>query len=266
MKRLGWITDIHLDHLTEAEVTTFGQELAATGPDGILISGDIAVARTLVQSLHRLADAVECPLYFVCGNHDYYYGSIVAVRRGLTELSSQSDQLCWLPAQGCVALTDDTGLVGHGCWNDGRAGSYRGSTVMLTDYLAIAELTGLGPTARLAKLNQLGDEAAAYLAAVVPKALDHFAQLIVLTHAPPFVEATSYEGRISGDDWLPHLTCLAAGQVLARIMESRPDRRMTVLSGHTHNSGTVQILPNLLVKTGGATYGKPEVQEIIEAE
>ena len=39
---------------------------------------------------------------------------------------------------------------------------------------------------------------------------------------------------------------------------------MTVLCGHTHGRGEARILENLLVLTGGATYGKPEVQRILE--
>ncbi len=266
MPRLAWTTDIHLDHLTEAEISSFGQSLAATGADGILISGDIAQAPTLAESLITLARQVKQPIYFVCGNHDYYYGSIASVRGTLTELTSRSDQLAWLPARESIALSDRTGLVGHGCWNDGRSGSYLGSTVMLTDYLVIAELKGLGPTSRLARLNQLGDEAAAHLAQIVPKALEHRQHVVVLTHAPPFAEACQYEGQMTSDNWLPHLTCQAAGETLRTIMERHPDRRMTVLSGHTHQPATVQILPNLVVKTGHAAYGTPEIQEILEVD
>jgi hypothetical protein len=46
-------------------------------------------------------------------------------------------------------------------------------------------------------------------------------------------------------------------------MQVYPDRNMTVFCGHTHSSGVAQILPNLLVKTGGAVYGKPQIQELI---
>jgi Icc protein len=266
MLRLVWATDIHLDHLTGGEIADFGRKLAATGADGVLISGDIAVARTLIQSLRSLAEPIECPLYFVCGNHDYYYGSIVAVRRALTDLSHQSDQLCWLPARGCISLTERTGLIGHGCWNDGRAGRYLGSTVMLTDYLVIDELKGLGPSARLAKLNELGDEAAAYLAATLPPALERHEQVILLTHVPPFAQACWHEGQVAADDWLPHLACQAAGRVLVQIMERHPQRSLKVFCGHTHNSKATQILPNLLVRTGGAAYGTPEIQAVIEVE
>jgi hypothetical protein len=49
-------------------------------------------------------------------------------------------------------------------------------------------------------------------------------------------------------------------------MSAYPDHQMTVLCGHTHSSGQADILPNLLVKTGGAEYGSPMIQEILETE
>ena len=49
-------------------------------------------------------------------------------------------------------------------------------------------------------------------------------------------------------------------------MPGAPDRQMTVLCGHTHGSGEAKILPNLRVLTGGAVYGKPRVQRVIELE
>ena len=81
---------------------------------------------------------------------------------------------------------------------------------------------------------------------------------------PPFREACWHEGRISDDDWLPHFTCKAVGDVLSEAMRARPDRQMTVLCGHTHGAGEAEILPNLRVSTGGAVYGEPEVQRVFE--
>ncbi|MCK5515577.1 MAG: hypothetical protein KAI39_01790 [Desulfobulbaceae bacterium] len=49
-------------------------------------------------------------------------------------------------------------------------------------------------------------------------------------------------------------------------MATNTDKQMTVLCGHTHSSGECQILPNLLVKTGGAKYGSPMIQEIISRD
>lgn len=84
------------------------------------------------------------------------------------------------------------------------------------------------------------------------------------SHVPPFKESCRHEGKISADDWLPHFSCKAVGDVLQKFISTFPDRRMTVLCGHTHSSSQVILLPNLLVKTGGAEYGLPEIQEILE--
>lgn len=37
-------------------------------------------------------------------------------------------------------------------------------------------------------------------------------------HVPPFREASWHQGRISDDDWLPHFTCKAVGDVLREAM------------------------------------------------
>ena len=123
---------------------------------------------------------------------------------------------------------------------------------------------GEAPGERLARLNALGDAAAAHFRAVLPGALGRFRHVVVLTHVPPFREACWHEGRVSGDDWLPHFTCKAAGDALAGAMASRPGRAMTVLCGHTHGAGEARVLPNLRVLTGGAAYGAPAVQQVLE--
>jgi hypothetical protein len=99
---------------------------------------------------------------------------------------------------------------------------------------------------------------------VLPDALARFREVLVLTHVPPFREACWHEGRISDDAWLPHFACQAAGEVLAGALAARPDCRMTVLCGHTHSPGEAQVLPNLRVLTGGARYGEPRVQQVVE--
>src|SRR5262249_16013961 len=85
-------------------------------------------------------------------------------------------------------------------------------------------------------------------------------------HVPPFRESCWHEGRITTDTWLPHFTCKAVGDVLGDIMRAHPQQHATVLCGHTHGRGEARIMDNLLVLTGGATYGKPEVQRILNGE
>lgn len=92
----------------------------------------------------------------------------------------------------------------------------------------------------------------------LPQALSEFQHVIFATHVPPFREACWHRGKISDDDWLPHFTCKAVGDVLLEIMKENPDRKLIVLCGHTHGAGEAQQLPNLKVLTGAlcATAGQ----------
>jgi len=263
MKRIAWLTDIHLDFLSPQRVKEFCRGIVEHNPEAVLIGGDIGDASTIGVYLRIIEDELCRPIYFVLGNHDYYYGSITGVRTAIKELCDRSDWLHWLPAGGVVELTEETGLIGIDSWADGRLGNYRDSMVLLNDYFLIKELTGLDQDARRVKLNELGDCAAAELKGVLPKSLDRFRYVILLTHVPPFKEACWHEGSISSDHWLPHFGCKAVGKVLIELMRSYPDCDMTVLCGHTHGAGSAQILPNLNVKTSGAEYGSPRLNELL---
>jgi hypothetical protein len=54
------------------------------------------------------------------------------------------------------------------------------------------------------------------------------------------------------------------GDGILEIMRATPDRQLTVYCGHTHSPGICQPLSNVVVYTGGAIYGQPKVQQIIE--
>jgi hypothetical protein len=158
-----------------------------------------------------------------------------------------------------VALTPNTGLIGHDGWSDGRLGDWAHSTVMLNDYIMIREFVALNKTRRLELLNRLGDEAAQHITRVLPLALQQFQHVILLTHVPPFREACWHEGKIATEDWLPHMCCQATGAAISRCMEKYPHRKLTVLCGHTHSSGEVWPLANVRVLTAAATYRSPRV-------
>ncbi|HEY0079963.1 MAG TPA: metallophosphoesterase [Pyrinomonadaceae bacterium] len=263
MKRLAWVTDIHLNFLTREKVEAFCRDIMEARPEALLISGDIAESHNVEPYLRILELTLRLPIYFVLGNHDYYRGSIPEVRAAMERLTARSEFLRWMPAAGVVELTPTTALVGHDGWADGRLGDYERSPIMFNDYVLIKELRGLDRDTRLKRLHALGDESAAYLEEVLPRALERFQNVLFLTHVPPFKEACLFAGRISNDDWLPHIACAAVGDTLLRIMRANPTRQLKVLCGHTHSRARAQILPNLLALTGGAAYGSPEIQDAL---
>ena len=258
------MTDLHLDFVTPGHVDRLCRAVRDTGADAVLLGGDVGEAPDVVGQLEGLDARLGLPLDFVLGNHDFYRGSIARVRAAVQALGARSPRLHWLPGCGVVGLTPETALVGHDGWADGRFGDYERSEVLLNDYRLIEELAGLDEKERLLRLNALGDEAAAHFRAVLPEALARSWRVIVLTHVPPFREACWHRGKISDDAWLPHFACRAVGEALSEAMAAHPECEMTVLCGHTHSPGEAQVLPNLRVLTGGAEYGRPEVQRLLD--
>lgn len=258
--KLAWATDIHLNFVDARGAERFYQDIEATQAEALLVGGDIAEAKDLVSWLKALDARLQRPIYFVLGNHDYYGAFVDETRKAVDALCRPHRRLRWLTRAEPVALSATTGLIGHDGWGDARLGDVERSLVQLTDFRRIRDLIGLSKADLGAKLRAFGDQAAEEVARMLPPALDRFQDLIFLTHVPPFREACWHEGEISADDWLPYFTCKAVGEVLRAAMAARPDRRLTVLCGHTHGSGEARLLPNLLVRTGGADYGKPAVQ------
>lgn len=264
MQQVVWLTDIHLNFLPDIDALAFLRRVAELRADAVLLGGDLGEADSVSRYLHEMDQIFACPVYFVLGNHDYYRGSIAVVRQQVERLCRQARRLTYLTAdEQPRSLTPRVGLVGHDGWGDGRCGNYASSPVMLSDFAFIDELRGLQRSEeRLPVLRRLGDEAAEHAHRVLPAALERFEHVVYLTHVPPFREACWYDGRISDDDWAPYFTCVALGEVLRELMLRHPDRRLTVLCGHTHGSGQTDILENLHVMTGGARYGHPAVQQV----
>lgn len=261
--KLIWVTDIHLNFVNSAELNAFCHKITALNPDAVLIGGDIAESGSLISILILLEEEIQCPIYFVLGNHDYYCGSIYEVRAQIQKISNNSSNLNYLTNNGIVKLTSDTCLIGHDSWADGRNGDYLNSSVRLNDYVLIKELANLDKQARLKKLNQLGDEAASFFREQLAIALPEYQHILVVTHVPPFAEACWHEGNLSNDDFLPHFCCRATGEVFVELMKEYPDKNLTVLCGHTHSAGVAQILPNIIVRTGQAVYRHPDIQDPI---
>ncbi len=267
MKRVCWLTDLHLNFVDDQKIATLVEKIHASEAEMVLIGGDIGEAHDLLGYLKRLDERIGLPLYFVLGNHDFYHGSIGAVRQSVAALCHQAESLGYLSQlSDPIEITPRVGLVGHDGWADGRVGDYDRSDVMLNDYRLIDELAGVSRRARRPLLEALGDEAADHIRDILPRALERFEQVVLLTHVPPLREACWHQGHISDDEWSPHFTSQAMGDAILAAMRQWPQRQLTVLCGHTHGSGEARPMENVLILTGGAEYGHPTVQRLFEFE
>jgi 3',5'-cyclic-AMP phosphodiesterase len=266
MKRIVWLTDLHLNFLAGEAVDQFLAQVADCGADAVLISGDIAESHSLVQYLEWIANRLSVPIYFVLGNHDFYHSSIQKVRQVVTTLCERDQRLVWLGGVDTVALAPNVGLVGHDGWADARLGDYERSLVMMNDYRLIEEFAGVSKKERWSLLMQEAYVATAHIRRVLPQALARYKRVLLVTHVPPFREACWHQGKISDDEWLPHFSSHAMGSALLEIMRDYPDQELTVLCGHTHGRGEAHPALNITVLTGAAEYGAPAIERVFDLE
>ncbi len=200
------------------------------------------------------------------GNHDFYHSSIRRVREEILELTRRNPRLVWLNAVDAVALTEQVGLVGHDGWADARLGDYERSLVMMNDYRLIEEFSRVNKQDRWPLLMREADAAADHIRQVLPKALEAFERVMLLTHVPPFREACWHEGKISNDEWLPHFTSEAMGRAIIDVMQAHPRNQLVVLCGHTHGRGEARPAENVVVYTGASEYGAPGIERVFELD
>jgi 3',5'-cyclic AMP phosphodiesterase CpdA len=292
MKRIIWLTDIHLNHLSLSQATAFAESLQLPAADACIVAGDIGESHSIIEYLLLLDRCLQRPLYFVLGNHDYYRGAVAGVRSEIRAFAKQHQQITWLGDGDIIALTPSVGLIGVESWADGGYGDYDNSPILLADYFMIRELMSIFPDDRPPRedarlhiyspeheewlysedarqkrrhvIERLGREGADGAREKLPDALKRFEQVILVSHVPPFAEACMMQGRRLNGDWLPHYACKAVGDAIREIMKEHPGKRLTVLCGHTHSGARVRVSDNIEVITGAATYGSPAIQEPIE--
>ena len=264
--KLIWVTDLHLDAADKKKAEIFFGDLLDLSPDAILIGGDISNGVNSLLTIRKLFKKFKIPIYYVLGNHDYYYGSIKEIRSLSGKSAEENDAIYYLTKSGVCSLTEKTALIGHDGWSDARAGDFLNSTIMLHDYLLIDELKDLTAQERKDVLGKLGTEAAEHIRDTLRQAFKTHKKVIVLTHTPPFRESCLYDGKVCDENWAPHFVCQALGDTLLEEAANFPDKQIMVLCGHSHHKADQKPLNNLRVLTGHSDLGSPSIQGIIELD
>lgn len=239
-----------------------GEMLDCQG-DGLLITGDISEGDDVVFELRRLAEAVNQPIFFVLGNHDFYQSSIAATRQRVMELCREHPLLVYLTDTQPIELCPGCYLVGDDGWGDATQGDYARSPVRLNDFRLIADFHNTSSKAWQKRLKLEGQASAERLAQKLEALPEDAEQVLVITHVPPYRESCWYEGRTTDDWWAPFFVCGAVGDVLSEFAKSRPDIQVTTLCGHTHHGGIAPMSSNHCVYTGAAEYGTPRVEAVV---
>lgn len=256
MNQIAWATDIHLDRLDKRDYLEYKEYLAELNPDCLIVSGDIAEGEKVCQSLRDFDETLNFPIYFVLGNHDFYWNSFEKTEKEVGELVEKSQNLNWLTKSGVVRLNDSTCLIGVEGWGDGRNGTINISEGFTRDLLSIEDYKGLNRQEIAELLNKRGDYYASLLRPKLIEAVEIYEKVFLVTHVPPFVEACFDRSlRVIGEIRQPFYTCKAIGDMLLEVMNENPMCQMTVFCGHTHENADVKILENLRVRVKESGYG-----------
>lgn len=283
--RLVWATDIHLDWLNHPQASQrFGEYLREeTSGEAFVLTGDLSEAPSLVHHLQELQDGLQRSTYFVLGNHDYYKGSFESVEKAAAKFE------LWLDHGEVHKLTEKVALVGSEGWYDAEFGYPMAPKFGMTDWQAIEDLSKLPGTpfgirritivdgkvrdvfldeaARQRVIDVCRERArdfAERARASLLNALESFERVIFATHYPPFEGATWHNGDLSGAAWKPWFSSKVMGEMLLEVADAHPDRKILVLCGHTHSSGTYTPRENLQVLTGASVYGAPDLAGILD--
>lgn len=275
--KLAWFTDIHLDHVNDIGTTISGLAHASAKCDSVIITGDISLANMLIGHLMLLDQILEKPIYFVLGNHDYYFSNIRVVRKHVIDACRSMSYARYLAAIPYVKLTNETALIGHDGWYDALNGNPRNDVMLMNDWIRIQDFSpaikgGLGN--RMLDKSMIIQIAQAICVAAVKHVADGIKlairdkhkNIIVATHVPPFKESYNSDKHRGLDiaDVLPWYTSKTMGDMLLSAAKTYPHIKFTILSGHSHSHYDQDLLNNLNVRVGKSLYGSPQIAGYVD--
>jgi predicted phosphodiesterase len=261
--RLLWLTDLHLDRPTAEAREQFYLRLKGARFDAAVITGDISCGNKIDGHLADIARASSPrKVYFLLGNHDFYGSSFSEVQKRVERVCGQHGNLRQLGHGEIIALGKSDALIGHQGWADGRGGWGSRSLARNPDFYAIEDFQGLPREEAFGRMRELGNASAQYFRSRLPYALTCHHRVWIATHVPPFPQAAHYDNRPCSRLHQPFYSNVSAGTVIRGIAESFPDRRLTVLCGHTHCRAAVQAADNIYVLVGAARTGSPDFQRV----
>ncbi|MEI8341644.1 MAG: hypothetical protein WCH43_08940 [Verrucomicrobiota bacterium] len=122
MKRIAWLTDLHLDFANNRVLKKLATEIDHARPDELWVGGDISRFDRLEQDLGWFASRIDGPVRFVLGK-----GEVIDLGNGAA-------------------------LVGHRGWADGRAGKARGGNAFIANVISAPKIWITGDADELGKL------------------------------------------------------------------------------------------------------------------
>jgi len=250
-----WFTDTHLDKVAPWTLLQFLLHIRSENPKGVFLTGDISNGLLTPTHLELMGKYIKCPIYFVLGNHDYHFSSIEETHNKIRALCKKYPNLVWMTEAGVVHINEEVCLIGAEGWYDAENGkpSYLKCTFdwfMTKDFRDLPDMA-----ARIKAWRKLADDSAHDLVDKIEKAWEQkYKTIYLLTHFPPWKEATRDVGTVMEEFWLPYNANIRLGKALEGAMVDHKKRHLTVLAGHTHTDAWIHVARNIECKVAKAKY------------
>ena len=218
------------------------------------IEDDITEGFFLEGLLDFLGKRIGRPFIFCLGNHDYFGSSISATHDKVRALCKQHRNLIWITEAGIVPINEESCVIGSEGWYSVSAGDPR--YIRFTfDWFLIEEFRKLpNMDARIEAFRELARQSATTLTARLEEAVETYKTVYLLTHVPTFAEAHRSTNAWFEEFWRPYNTNIPLGKALEQVMSKHKNRRLIVLSGHTHFATTCYPNRNVECRVGSASY------------
>jgi len=247
-----WYSDLHLNFLSEKKLTLFIDSIISRNPDLVWLTGDITTGKKLIEHLELLVNRLPFPIYFIIGNHDYWGSSIEQTHENIRELVKKyPGRLFWVSDKLSLPFSESTVLIGNEGWYDAMLGWPR-HLVFTWDWFHISNFRALGCCKRITSFQKVAADFTSKMRESLLSALNTHDHVYAMTHIPPWAEATHDVGTFFGWFWLPYNVSVKMGMMFKEVMEQFPNKKLTVLCGHTHSKKSVQISGNINCHVAGA--------------
>lgn len=250
-----WFTDTHLDKVPLWNLVRMLLHIIKEDPKGIFLTGDISNGLLTPWHLRMIATFVKCPIYFVLGNHDYHFSSIEKTHQKVRELCKEFPNLIWMTEAGVVHLNEEVALIGTEGWYDANNGKpeylqFTFDWMLTEDFRKLPDMK-----ARIEAWRAIADKSAHDLVDKIEKAIEQgYKNIYVLTHFPPWKEATRDVGTVFEQFWMPYNVNVRLGKALEEAMIDHKKKHITVLAGHTHTDCWIHVSRNIECKVSKAKY------------
>lgn len=262
-KKYLWYTDTHLDLLYPFNIKRIIKKIKKENPEGVFLTGDISKGKYVEKHLERLAKELSCDIFFVLGNHDYHGRSIQSVHDDIRRLDKRFNNLYWMTESEVVSLTSEVAVIGAEGWYDTHYGDPKWIKYTTDRWLTL-DFLGNSFSEQLQMFTDMAEASAELIKTNLNKALEKHKVVYILTHFPPWKEATRDEGTLMEEFWLPYNTNYSMGKAIEEVMRGRKKKKVIVLAGHTHEEAWITVSRNIECRVNKASYsGWPRNKEKI---